>query len=657
VEDVIRDIGERRLASEALVASELKHRLLAERIHDLVVQYDADGIIQYVSPSARRFGYEPEDVVGRSVESFELPEFWEKTRSDLAAYRAGRPFPEGAKTNTTLRLPDGGLACIEGIQSGVYDADGAFAGVLTVQRDVTERMALQADLQQSETRYRLLAEHSPDIIVRYDIAGRLEYVSPAARRYAFEPHELVGRDIGELIHPDEEARSDAYLAGVLSDEEERQGPDVWRIRLPDGEFVSFEGASVGIHDAEGRVTGAVAVLRDVSQRLQLEAELRSKRLEAEAATVAKSEFLANMSHEIRTPLTGVVGFAGLLESMEGLPPAALRYANRISTCAETLVAVVNDVLDFSKLEAGRMELDPHPFDPRELVETAADLVGDRARKKGLEIAVCIKAGHPERLIGDSARLRQVLLNLLTNAVKFTDQGSVRVEARFDAASGLLRVAVADTGVGVPPELADRLFQRFSQVDASSTRVFGGTGLGLAISRALIEMMGGRIGFERNEGQGSTFWLEVPAQPAPEEARVAPPSLSEETVEAMRLLLVDDVAMNRELVSTMLSAFDVDIAQAGSGPEAVKAAMARQFDVILMDVQMPGMDGMAATRAIRANSELNRSTPILAISANVLPEQVAACRDAGMNDHVAKPIDPAELLTKLMRWSPGQLETA
>jgi CheY-like chemotaxis protein len=395
----------------------------------------------------------------------------------------------------------------------------------------------------------------------------------------------------------------------------------------------------------------ITYMRDVTAHASLESELRRKQAEAEAASRAKSEFLANMSHEIRTPLTGVVGFAGLLETMPELPAEARRYAERIATSAETLVTVVNDILDFSKLEAGQIELDPHAFDPAELIASTSDLVRDRAARKHLALEARAEGPLPPRLIGDSARLRQVLLNLVTNAVKFTETGAVSVTATYDAGAGRLKVSVRDTGVGVAPELADRLFKRFSQVDASSSRAFGGTGLGLAISKSLVEMMGGEIGARSTPGVGSTFWFEAPAAIAPaDEATAAETPAQDAALGRLRLLLVDDVAANRELVSVMLSPFEVDLVEVDSGPAAVKAAMGARFDLILMDLQMPGMDGMAAARSIHANSDANRATPVVAISANVLPDQVADAKAAGMVDHIGKPIDPGELITKIARWT-------
>ncbi|HXQ12721.1 MAG TPA: ATP-binding protein [Caulobacteraceae bacterium] len=515
-----------------------------------------------------------------------------------------------------------------------------------------QREAL-AQLGDSEARYRLLAERSPDVILRYDTTGRIEYVSAAARHYGYEPDALIDRNLAELLDPNDRERNDAFMAALAAGQPTPTGDDnVWRTWAADGRPLAFEGATSVLHDDEGRVIGAMSALRDVTARVALEDELRARRAEAEAANEAKSQFLANMSHEVRTPLTGVVGFARLLEARDDLPDDARAHVARISKSAEALLSVVNDVLDFSKLEAAQLELDPQPFDAPAFLQETIDLVRPQAADKALTVTVTLAPTLPAWLDADAARLRQVLLNLLTNAVKFTARGSIAVAAAYDR--GQLRIGVTDTGPGIEPEAAARLFKRFSQVDNSNTRQHGGTGLGLAISKGLVESMGGAIGLESAPGRGSTFWFTVPAPIVDMSGAAAPAQPAEPAPEfdagRLSILVVDDVAANRELICTMLAPFDVNIATAASGPDAVEAACAQPFDVILMDLQMPGMDGMAATRAIRANSDINRTTPILAISANVLPLQVEAARRAGMDDHIAKPIDPRELLTKVGHWT-------
>ncbi|HXQ47657.1 MAG TPA: ATP-binding protein, partial [Caulobacteraceae bacterium] len=339
-----------------------------------------------------------------------------------------------------------------------------------------QREALE-QLSESETRYRLLAERSPDVILRYDTTGRIEYVSPAASRYGYEPAALVGRNVAELLDPNDLERNDAFIGDLAAGRATPTGADnVWRTWAADGAPLAFEGATSVLHDDDGRAIGAMSALRDVTARVALEDELRARRAEAEAANEAKTQFLANMSHEVRTPLTGVVGFARLLEARADLSEDARLHVGRISKSAEALLSVVNDVLDFSKLEAAQLELDPQPFDPAAFLEETVDLVRPQAADKELAITLAVPPDLPERLGADAARLRQVLLNLLTNAVKFTPAGGVRVTAAYGR--GRLRVEVCDTGPGIDPDAAARLFQRFSQVDSSNARRHGGTGLGL-----------------------------------------------------------------------------------------------------------------------------------------------------------------------------------
>ena len=538
----------------------------------------------------------------------------------------------------------------------------AFTGVRSILAQARkEKDAALARLSQSEARYRLLAERSPDVIIRYGLSGVVEYVSPAAAHYGYQPEELVGRNIADLIDPAEVARNASFLTDLAAGRPLPQGADnVWRATAANGQVRTFEGATSVLSDDDGKVVGAMSVLRDVTARMALEEELRARRSEAEAANEAKSQFLANMSHEVRTPLTGVVGFARLLAAIDGLPDEARGHIQRISTSAEALLSVVNDVLDFSKLEARQVELDAKAFDPAAFLAETVDLVRPQAEAKGLQVALSVAEGLPAHLVADPARVRQVLLNLLTNAVKFTTAGRIEVAASW--LDGLLKLEVADTGPGLAPEDARRLFQRFSQVDASNARQHGGTGLGLAISKGLAEMMGGKIGLKSTLGRGSVFWFTVKAPEGPAEVAPAPASGADRVASApdgapLRILVVDDVAVNRELVAAILSPFDVALSTAPSGAEALEAAQAAPFDLILMDVQMPGMDGMAAARLIRAQAGLNGATPIIALSANVLPADVQACLAAGMNDHIAKPIDPTDLVRKIARWTSAGAEAA
>jgi PAS domain S-box-containing protein len=572
-----------------------------------------------------------------------------------AALRNGAPWAFEAR----LIRPDGDLRYVAGRGACERDAEGGLVAIYGAFLDVTDAKQAQRALQASEFRLRLLAEHANDIIMESDLEGRLIYVSPSVRALTgFSSEELVGKLYSQVMHRDDVAGVNAARAQALT---LARGTSLarceYRARNRAGHWLWFEACPLPIDDPEtGQPIGFLDISRDITGRKAMEEELARKCAEAEAASVAKSEFLANMSHEIRTPLTGVIGFSNLLATMAGLPETAARYAHTISTAGQTLLAVVNDILDFSKLEAGQLTLDPGKFEPFPFVEETAALVAAQVEAKGLTLTVRGEDDIPALVQADSSRLRQVLLNLLTNAIKFTQAGAVAIDVGYDRADGgRLRLAVSDTGGGIPEDLHGRLFQRFSQLDGSISRQHGGTGLGLAICKGIVELMGGDIGMESRAGDGSTFWFTIAAPLAEVDATPAEEQAEDIQGRSAHVLIVDDVAVNRELVLTLLGAMGHTFEEAASGAQAVEAAARTAFDVILMDLQMPGMDGMAATRLVRATPGPNRDVPIIAFSANVLETHVAASREAGMNDHIAKPISPAQLLEKVGYWiDPAQV---
>lgn len=404
-------------------------------------------------------------------------------------------------------------------------------------------------------------------------------------------------------------------------------------------------------------TGLVMALAIADQR-RLRALLekrtrmaRAARAEAETASRAKTEFLATMSHEIRTPLNSIIGFSQLLERRRDLPPKAREQIHLIERAGGSLLTVVNDILDFSRVEAGKLEIDPRPAKLAKLIEDSLAIVQGAAEQKGLTLRFETEGLADGLHVFDDNRLRQVLLNFLNNAIKFTDQGGVTVRLHVTPRGNgdRIRIAVTDTGVGIAADAADRLFQRFSQADSSISRSHGGTGLGLAICRGLVELMGGRVGVESIPGKGSTFWLDVTFERAETQSVEAEQDSETEALQ-VRVLLVDDNAANRELGATVLKLLGCTVDVANDGEEAIMAAGRAWYDVILMDVHMPGIDGLTATRAIRMLEGEAGRTPVIAMSADVLPEQLKRCRAAGMVDSVAKPIDVQALQACLVRWA-------
>jgi len=395
-------------------------------------------------------------------------------------------------------------------------------------------------------------------------------------------------------------------------------------------------------------TSAMAERVRTEQRLRRkEAAAAAARARADQMSVTRQRFLAVVSHEIRTPLNGILGFTGALASHPGLDAEARRQVEQIGRQTDALTAIIEDILDFSRLESNRFELDTAPASIQGVVAQAADLVREQAAAKGLALTVSTDGLKDDLHRIDARRLRQVLTILLGNAVKFTGAGSVELTATrtAGAAGDQFEFHVLDTGEGVAAEKRGELFQPFAQLDPSLTRQHAGTGLGLAICRALVELMDGEAGYAPRPDGGSDFWIRVgfenlgpAAQPAGEEA--------EALDRAPRVLVVDDHPVNREVARLILTACGCEVAECEDGAEAVKAAAARPFDAILMDVRMPGMDGIQATRAIRALDGPAAQTPIVAVTADVMREDVIRCRDAGMNGHVPKPINQDKLLAAL-----------
>ncbi|MCI3133651.1 hybrid sensor histidine kinase/response regulator [Phenylobacterium aquaticum] len=512
-------------------------------------------------------------------------------------------------------------------------------------KETPSAQAAQRQLKESLDQYRMLADNVTDVIARTDMDGRHIYLSPSCRTVlGFAPEDLLGKVVDDVIAAESVPEVDAAVARMNASPGE---PLVFTVRFQhkDGRWLWLQ-THAKLLVEEGVPVGVVHVSRDITDQVATARALEEAKAEAESANQAKAEFLANISHEIRTPMNGVLGALHLLDA-EPISAEGRELMRRANDCGRMLSQLLNDVLDFSKIEAGQLDLTPEPMSVVAALEGVMGLLGTDAASKGLDFRAEVQ-GQDLWIEADPLRLRQAMFNLLGNAIKFTASGGVTARLSLRAVSDgtrRVRLEVQDTGIGIAPAVQSKLFERFRQAEGSTARRFGGTGLGLSITRALVEMMGGHIGFSSREGQGSTFWIDFVA-PAAEP--VAEAALHDQVLQGLRVLVVEDNATNRLVARTLLGRLGAEVAEAEDGAAGVEAARAGAFDLILMDVQMPVMDGVEATRVIRSLGGAVAAVPIIGLTANVMVHQQTAYLAAGMNGVVAKPISAAALLTEIAR---------
>ncbi len=504
---------------------------------------------------------------------------------------------------------------------------------------------------ESERFIKAITDHLPGMVAYWDFDLRCRFANRAYEEwFGRSAAAMIGITIQELMGEALFALNEPFIRGALAGQ--RQTFER-RLTKADGEVRQTWAEYIPDIDDQGHVKGIFVLVTDVTDLKQRELELRAARAEAERASRAKSDFLASISHEIRTPMNSVIGFTELLLDEE-LSPRQREYTERLQVAGRSLLALIDDILDMSKIEAGRLDVEAIPFSPGQIVDEAIAVIRPQAMAKGLGLVATGTGDLPPWIKGDPTRLRQILLNLLGNAVKFTDVGRISISSTVIGSddTAQLQFAVTDTGIGISVERQPSLFQEFSQVDRATARRHGGTGLGLSISRRLAEAMGGTVGVESSPGAGSRFWFSIALRPS------LPPLVGAEPVPttptaAYRILVAEDLEVNQIVIEQFLAAAGHKVTLAGDGLAALEALQRGQFDLILMDMEMPEIDGLAATKAIRAMSAPLRDIPIIALTANAMLGDTVICKEAGMNDYLSKPIDRKRLLATVSRWAGGK----
>jgi len=540
-------------------------------------------------------------------------------------------------------------------------------------RDLRESTVSVEVLQEERRRFRDVAESSGDWIWEVDRAGCFTSSSHVVETLLGCPAgDIIGRRFFELLDPAarEEVRQrfqEAFEGRTAIREY------MYRIVRVDGRIITGETNGVPVFNPEGELLGYRGVTRDVTERQRAQEEQRQARETAEAADKAKSEFLANMSHEIRTPINGIVGMTSLLLDTD-LSEEQREYAQTVTTCTQVLMEVINDILDFSKIEAGKLDLEMIDLDLATVVDEVIRMLSKVAANKHLALIEQIDPAVPRQVRGDPGRLRQVLVNLVNNAIKFTEAGSVTIGVSLDGENGgdvTVRFEVTDTGIGIPADRQARLFQAFTQADASTTRRYGGTGLGLAICRKLAAMMGGTIGLESEVGVGSTFWFtavfkkQIPAaQPEAADPGAAaetgvttrPPAapaggcLAAARRGSLRILVAEDNPVNQTVVLRFLQKMGFAADAVSTGAQALRALEDHPYDLVLMDVHMPEMDGLEATRAIRQSGRWP-GLPVIGLTASAMQGDQDRGLQAGMDDYLTKPVSAHALEQAIVKWAP------
>ncbi|MBC8205669.1 MAG: PAS domain S-box protein [Kiritimatiellales bacterium] len=647
----VRDMTERKRAEQSLKESESRYRELIEVQSSLITRLDTEGRFTFVNEAFCRFvGRDRGELIGEFFHPYTYYDDLDQPRQVMKALISGEE--RMVVTEHRMRAQTH-IAWVQWEATAIYDESGCVVEIQAVGHDITERRRINEALEESERRLRFLFEEIPHIAVHgYNEVHEVLFWNRASEvLYGFSRDEATGKKIEDLVIPPDQRVQVAEAIDQWVQTGQPMPAGEMMKRRSDGHLVPVYSSRLATRNVRGEREMYVIDV-DLSELKRASEELVKAKNFAERASRAKSEFLANMSHEIRTPMNGVMGMTHLLLDT-GLDDEQHDLAETIMESTQELLTIFDELLDISRIESGEVRLKMEPFCPRETVTKVTLLFADRAKKKGVHLAVDVDPDVPQKMMGDAGRVRQVLINLVGNALKFTHEGEIQIGLRAEKIEKgwNLMADVKDTGVGMTPDLQQRVFDKFTQGDTSSTREFGGAGLGLAITKQLVEIMGGEISVMSAVGEGTRFNFNIVLPPLEEDvvsATVKP--IDKKLVElAAEILLVEDNLVNQKVATALIQKMGCRVTVANNGAEALEVLPGQKFDLVFMDCQMPVMDGFEATRAIRQMVGELRDIPIVAITAHALKEDRQRCLDVGMDDYLSKPVHRDKLLAILQKY--------
>eukprot|EP01029_Cantina_marsupialis_P031197 TRINITY_DN884_c1_g1_i1.p1 TRINITY_DN884_c1_g1~~TRINITY_DN884_c1_g1_i1.p1 ORF type:complete len:1029 (-),score=138.66 TRINITY_DN884_c1_g1_i1:5102-8188(-) len=626
---------------------EILSSIAAQNAHGVVIA-DKHGRIEWVNESFEKMtGYTLDELIGQKPgHLLQGPDSDPETILYLSnQIKKGEPFVCEILNYNKLKKPY--WLRIQG--QALYDENGNVSKYFAIEEDITHFKEIQHQQEESEQKYRDVIENSLALITTHDLDGKLLTVNPmVGRTYGYDDHEMIGRCLSEFI-PEEERElfHGRYLEKIKS---EKQASGIIQVESKSGKVI-YTLYNNFLKEEFGKEPYVIGFGVDITERIKAEKELKVAKKATEDLAEAKQNFLANMSHEIRTPMNAIIGMSNQLTKTT-LTEQQKFYLDTIHTAAENLLVIINDILDLSKIEAGKLNIENIAFEPRNVIERAIQVLMHKAEEKGIELNNSFFDDKlSEVLIGDPYRLNQILLNLISNAIKFTEKGKVDVAFELienKKKSQVIRISVIDTGIGMSESFVKKLFYQFNQEDVSISRKYGGTGLGMSITHSLLRLMGGTIHVDSKKDEGTSVRIELDLLKGSRDALSKQEVVSIDTnkLKGRKILIVDDNVMNRLLASIILQNFQAEIVEADNGKHAMEKIESENPEVVLMDIQMPVLNGIQTTQLLR---QKGCEIPVIALTANAIKGEDKKCIEAGMNDYLAKPYSENQLLQTLVKW--------